>query len=146
MPVEFLVVGAADDSLVTFINDVPDQEEIFILPFEPVSVEFDPDVKILSTAVLGVDEQTYPPQGGVGTMYLGPNPASLNCTINWQGTGDMALQVRIYDLSGRIVQRRVLAPSSRLLDLTGISACTYLLDAIEPGNVRHTDRLIILGN
>jgi len=146
MPVEFLVVGAADDSLVTFINDVPDQEEIFILPFEPVSVEFDPDVKILSTAVLGVDEQTYPPQGGVGTMYLGPNPASLNCTINWQGTGDMALQVRIYDLSGRIVQRRVLAPSSRLLDLTGIPAGTYLVDAIAPGNVRQTARLIILGN
>ncbi len=146
MPVEFLVEGAAADSLVTFLNDVPDQEEIFILPFEPVSVEFDPGSKILSTAVLGVDEQTYPPQGGVGTMYLGPNPASLNCTINWQGTGGMALQIKIYDLSGRIVQRRELAPSSRSLDLTGIPAGTYLVDAVAPGNVRQTARLIILGN
>lgn len=144
MPVEFLVEGASADSLVTFLNDAPGQEETFILPFEPVSVEFDPGSKILSTAVLGVDEQTYPPQGGVGTMYLGPNPASLNCTINWQGTGSMYLEVRIYDLSGRIVQSRTLEPSVRTLDLSGIPAGTYLVDAVAPGNVRQTARLVIL--
>ena len=146
MPVEFLVEGAASDSLITFFNDVQDQEEIFLLPFEPVSVEFDPVSKILSTAVLGVEEQTYPPVGGVGTMYLGPNPASTNCTINWLGTGDMYLNVCIYDLSGRVVQSRTLEPSIRTLDLGGIPAGTYLVDAIAPGNVRQTARLVILQN
>ncbi len=144
MPVEFLVEGTASDSLITFFNDVPDQEEIFLLPFEPVSVEFDPGSKILSTAVLGVEEQTYPPIGGVGTMYLGPNPASENCTINWLGTGDMFLNVCIYDLSGRIVQSRTLEPSMRTLDLSGIPAGTYLVDAVATGNVRQTARLVIL--
>ncbi|MCK5842996.1 MAG: T9SS type A sorting domain-containing protein, partial [Candidatus Sabulitectum sp.] len=144
MPVEFLVEGASADSLVTFLNDTPNQEVVFVLPFEPASVEFDPGSKILSTAVLGVDEQTFPPQGGVGTMYLGPNPASLNCTINWHGTGNMYLEVRIYDLSGRIVQSRTLEPSVRTLDLYGIPAGTYLVDAVAPGNVRQTARLVVL--
>ncbi|MCK5133596.1 MAG: T9SS type A sorting domain-containing protein [Candidatus Sabulitectum sp.] len=146
MPVEFHVEGTGADSVITFLNDTQNQEEIFIIPFEPTTVEFDPDSRILSTAVMGVEEHTYPPQGGVGTMYLGPNPATLSSTINWQGTWNMELQIRIYDLSGRIVRKRVLEPSSRNLDLAGIPAGTYLVDAIAPGNVRQTARLVILAN
>ena len=146
MPVEFLVEGSGSDSLVAFWNNSQNQEEMFVLPFEPISVEFDPYSKILSTAVLGLEEQTFPPDGGVGTMYIGPNPATLNATINWQGTVDMALQVNMYDLSGRIVQRMVMEPSSRSLDLTGIPAGTYIVDAVAPGNVRQAARLVILGN
>ncbi len=146
MPVEFLVEGTGQDTLLTFLNDTQNQEEIFILPFEPSSVVFDPDTKILSTSVLGVEEQTYPPMGGVGTMYLGPNPASLNSTINWQGTGEMTLQIRIYDLSGRVVERLILEPSSRSLDLSSIPVGTYIVDAVAPGNMRQSARLVILGD
>ena len=144
MPVEFFVEGTGQDTLITFLNDTQNQEEIFILPFEPSSVVFDPDTKILSTSVLGMEEQTYPPAGGVGTMYLGPNPASQNSTVNWRGTGEMVLQIRIYDMSGRVVERLTLEPSSRSLDLSSIPNGTYLVDAVAPGNIRQTTRLVIL--
>lgn len=144
MPVEFLVEGSGQDTLITFLNDTQNQEEIFILPFEPASVVFDPDTKILRTSVLGMEEQTYPPAGGVGTMYLGPNPASQSSTINWLGTGGMVLQVKIYDLSGRVVERLTLEPSSRSLNLSNIPNGTYLVDAVAPGNIRQTARLVIL--
>ncbi len=146
MPVEFLVEGAGSDSLITFLNDSQNQEEIFILPFEPLTVEFDPFTKILSTAVLGIEEQTFPPLDGVGTMYLGPNPTTANATIHWQGTGDMYLDIRVYDLSGRIVQSGIMEPSSRTLDLAGTPAGTYLVDVVAPGNMRQTARLVILSN
>ena len=146
MPVEFLVEGSASDTILTFLNDTPNQEEIFILPFEPVTVEFDPNIKILSTSILGVEEQTFPPQGGVGTMYLGPNPTSSNATINWLGTGDMTLEVKVYDLSGRIIQSGTMEPSYRTLDLFGVPAGTYFVDAVAPGNMRQTARLVILSN
>ncbi|RKZ03175.1 hypothetical protein DRQ21_06535 [Candidatus Fermentibacteria bacterium] len=144
MPVDFLVEGSGPDTLITFTNDVQNQEETFTIPFEPTSVEFDPYTKILSSAVLGIDEQTTPPSGGVGTMYLGPNPASGTTVINWQGTGNMVLDVRVYDISGRVVQSSVLQPSSRTLDLTGLSAGTYFVDAVAPGNMRQTARLVLL--
>lgn len=146
MPVEFLVEGASEDTLITFWNDVPNQEETFTIPFEPSSVEFDPYSKILSTAVLGIEEQTFPPENGVGTLFLGPNPAVSTTVLNWRGTDEAALVYSLYDLSGRVVRKGVLEPGSRNLDLTGIPAGTYIVDATAPGNVRQAARLVILGN
>lgn len=146
MPVEFLVEGSSDDSLITFWNDVQSQEEIFLLDFQPVSVEFDPYAKILSTAVLGIEEESAPPDGGTGTMYLGPNPAVSTTTLNWQGTADLSLSFEIYDLSGRIVRRGQLEPGHRTLDLRGIPAGTYIVDATAEGNLRQACRLVVVGN
>lgn len=146
MPVEFLVEGAGSDTLITFLNDTQGQQEVFTIPFEPVSVEFDPDAKILSTAVLGVEEQTFPPAGGVSTMYLGPNPACSSTALNWLGTQEMNLQISIFDLSGRVIRETVLEPGSRNLNLSGIPAGTYIVDAEAPGNIRQAARLVILGN
>lgn len=145
MPVEFLVSGSSQDTLITFWNEVPNQEETFTIGFEPVSVEFDPSAKILSTAVLGIDEQTFPPENGVGTLFLGPNPAASATTLNWQGTGNMELGFSIYDLSGRVVQSGILEPEHRDLNLSGIPAGTYIVDVTAPGNVRQASRLVILG-
>lgn len=146
MPVEFLVEGAGTDTLITFWNDSQDQEETFLLPFQPSSVEFDPMLKILSSAVLGIEDATLPPQGGVSTMYLGPNPAFASTTLNWQGTGEMELEVSIFDLSGRVVLEGILPAGVRTLDLTGFPAGTYIVDASAPGNIRQAARLVILGN
>lgn len=145
MPVEFLVHGSSTDTLVTFMNDQENQQESFLLPFQPVSVEFDPQAKILSTAVLGIDEQTSPPPGGVSTMYLGPNPALGHASINWAGTGDMELVFSVYDLSGRVVLEGVLEPSERTLDLEGIPSGTYIVDVSAPGGIRQAARLVVLG-
>ncbi|HPF32338.1 MAG TPA: M1 family aminopeptidase [Candidatus Sabulitectum sp.] len=145
MPVEFLVHGSSTDTLITFMNDQENQLETFLLPFQPVSVEFDPQAKILSTAVLGVDEQSSPPQGGVSTMYLGPNPAVGHSSINWGGTGDMELAYSVYDLSGRVVLEGVLEPSERSLDLSGIPSGTYIVDVTAAGGIRQAARLVVLG-
>ena len=145
MPVEFLVTGSSQDTLISFWNDAPDQEETFVLAFEPVSVEFDPSSKILSTAVLGIEEQSFPPENGVGTLFLGPNPAVSATGLNWQGTGSMELDFSIYDLSGRVVKRGSLESDDRNLDLTGIPAGTYIVDVTAPGNIRQASRLVVLG-
>ncbi len=144
MPVEFLVEGSSSDTLITFENNIQNQQEVFTIPFEPVSVEFDPSTKILSTAVLGVSEQTFPPMGGVGTLYLSPNPASTTSAMIWLGTEDMPLSVRLYDLSGRTIQELALEPSTRNLDLSGIPAGTYLIDVVAPGNLRQSARIVVL--
>lgn len=143
MPVEFLVEGSSSDTLITFENNIQNQQEVFTLPFEPVAVEFDPYHKILSTAVLGVEEQTFPPSGGVGTLYLSPNPASTTSSMIWQGTDDMPLSVRLYDLSGRTVKDYTFEGASRNLDLSGIPAGTYLVDVVAPGNLRQSARIVV---
>ncbi len=75
----------ADRHTDNFWNDSQDQEETFLLSFQPESVEFDPMLKILSSAVLGIEDATLPPQGGVSTMYLGPNPAGTSTTPQLAG-------------------------------------------------------------
>jgi aminopeptidase N len=144
MPVEFLVEGTGTDSLITFLNNSPGQEEIFILPFEPSSVVFDPYTRILSSAILGIEEQAFPPQGGVSTMCLGPNPATDATTIYWQGTESLPLSVTVYDLSGRVLQIMNLDQSERTLSLAEYPSGTYLIDARVSGNIRQTARLVIL--
>ena len=57
----------------------------------------------------------------------------------------MHLDIRVYDLSGRVVQSRTLEPTSRTLDLSDIPAGVYLVDAVAPGNIKQTARLVILG-
>ncbi len=103
-------------------------------------------LKILSSAVLGIEDATLPPQGGVSTMYLGPNPAFASTTLNWLGTGEKDLEVSVFDLSGRVVLERTLPAGVRTLDLTGFPAGTYIVDAAAPGNIRQSARLVILGN
>ena len=137
--------GASTDTLITFMNDQENQLETFLVPFQPVSVEFDPQAKILSTAVLGIEEQSSPPAGGVSTMYLGPNPAVGASSINWSGTGEMELVYSVYDLSGRVVLEGVLEPSERSLDLAGIPSGTYIVDVTAAGGIRQAARLVILG-
>ncbi|PIE51377.1 hypothetical protein CSA37_11655 [Candidatus Fermentibacteria bacterium] len=146
MPVELLVEGNTQDTLITFWNNVENQEETFTIPFEPVSVTFDPETKILSTSVLGAEEEFFDPEGAVSTMYLGPNPATAATVLNWQGTAEIQLYVSIYDLSGRVVEELILEPGHRNLDLTGIPAGSYIVDVHTPGNIRQAARLVILGD
>jgi len=146
MPVEFLVEGSGTDTLITFWNDSPGQEETFLVQFEPATVVFDPYTRILSSAVLGVSEETILPQRGVSTMFLQPNPAVSSTSINWPGTSEMSMNVRVYDLSGRVVQSVSLDQYSRTLDLVNFPAGTFFVDVTVQGGIRQTARLVITGD
>ena len=145
MPIDFQIQGAGEDTMVVMLNDVPSDVETFTVPFEPLMVRFDPGNWILSTALLGIEDQPAPPPGGTGTMRLLPNPTTGPASISWPGIGDAEMDVRIFDLSGRLVhEQHFEAAASRQVDLERLPAGTYLLEARCLTNLRQVARLIVL--
>jgi aminopeptidase N len=144
MPLEFLLEGGGQDTLVTMWNDVQDQTAIFQTSFDPSSATFDPSVKVLCNMVLGVDERPSPPPGGTSTLWVYPNPSSGIASIDWQGTESLPLDVALYDVSGRLVHSQVLDPGNRAFTLGALPSGTYFLEARAPGNLRQVSRLLIL--
>jgi len=144
MPLEFLVEGEGQDTLVTMWNDTQDQTVIFQTPFDPSSATFDPSVKILCNMVLGVDERPAPPPGGTSTLWVYPNPSAGTASIDWQGTESLPLSMALYDVSGRLVLSQVLAPGNRAFTLAALPSGTYFLEARAPGNLRQVSRLLLL--
>jgi len=143
MPLEFLVSGASDDTLLVMWNDAQTQSENFTVSFEPTSVEFDPDNNILSPHLTGISEQPSPPPFGTGTLHFLPNPApSFSTEIFWRGMENSDITVRIFDLTGRMLQEIDLTGDERTLDLQGIPEGLYLVEASAPGNLRQTAKLI----
>lgn len=144
MPLEFLVEGEGQDTLLTMWNDTQDQTVIFQTSFNPSSATFDPSVKILCNMVLGVDERPSPPPGGTSALWVFPNPSSGTVTIDWQGTESLPLELALFDISGRLVAARALSSGNRTLSLGSIPAGTYFLEARAPGSLRQVSRLLIL--
>ncbi len=143
MPLEFLIIGSAQDSLVVMWNDQAVQSEVFTVPFEPVSVEFDPGHYVLATHLTGIDERPQPPPYGTGTLHLAPNPAAGSTEILWSGMENSPLEVGLYDLSGRRLQGWSLSTGERELDLAGVPSGLYLLQASGEGSIRQTTKLIV---
>jgi hypothetical protein len=143
MPLEFMIHGSSQDSLVVMWNDGAVQSEVFTVPFQPVSVEFDPGNYVLSTHLTGIDDRPLPPENGTGALHFAPNPACLSTAVIWSGMDSMMLDVGLYDLSGRLLQEWNLSQGERVLELTGIPSGIYLVEASGPGNIRQTAKLII---
>ena len=143
MPLEFLVFGASEDSIVVMWNDQAAQSEVFTVPFEPTLVEFDPGNYVLSTHLTGVEDQPLPPLLGTGALHFAPNPALQSTVLLWSGMTGSDLNVGLYDISGRKLLDWSLAEGERVLDLTGMPSGMYLIEASGPGNIRQTAKLII---
>ncbi|MBN1434474.1 T9SS type A sorting domain-containing protein, partial [Candidatus Fermentibacterales bacterium] len=144
MPLEFLIQGSSEDSLVVMWNDVQSDVEVFTVPFEPLIVRFDPGHFVLSTALLGVEDQPAPPGGGTGLMRVFPNPSSGTAVVEWPGLEGLAIRIGVYDVSGRLLQTASLEPGSRSLSFDGLPAGTYLVEGRSAGNLRQVTRLILL--
>jgi len=144
MPLEFLVTGASQDTLVTMWNDAQSQQESYDLSFEPVRVTFDPYSHILSGNVLTGIGDTHLPPGGLGTVSLAPNPCLASSDVSWPGAETMELRVTVYDMAGRSVGEQVLAPGARTLDVSDLPSAMYLLDVRGEGSLRQSARLIVL--
>lgn len=143
MPLEFLIVGAADDTLVTMWNDAEIQEETYSVGFEPLAVVFDPYRDILCGNLLS-GAPPDPPPGGVSTLTFGPNPCRSSTTILWPGTETMRLEVRVYDLAGRVLEETRLGPDQRSVDVSSLPTATYLVEVRAEGNLKQTARLVVL--
>lgn len=146
MPLEFEITGTSEDTLVVMWNDEQIQSETFTVGFEPVLIEFDPGNYVLSPHLTGIGEQASPPPMGTGALHFYPNPVQGSVTVlQWTGMEERELTVRIFDLSGRMLQEISLAGDERTLNLTGIPAGLYLVEASSPDNLRQSSKLMLGG-
>lgn len=144
MPLEFLVEGASEDTVVVMWNDQLAQSETWLLPFEPTAVVFDPFHHILCGNILtGIEDFELPPQG-VSTAFVSPNPACADILVQWPGTAGMTLDAVIFDMSGRIVRRAALQPSGRHMSVAGLPSATYLLQLTTNTGIRQTTKLVVV--
>lgn len=144
MPLEFLVEGASEDTVVVMWNDQQAQSETWLLSFEPVGVVFDPFHHILCGNILtGIEDFELPPQG-VSTAFVSPNPACADILVQWPGTTGMTLDAVIFDMSGRIVRRAALQPSGRHMSVAGLPSATYLLQLTTNTGIRQTTKLVVV--
>ncbi|MCD4707690.1 MAG: T9SS type A sorting domain-containing protein [Candidatus Sabulitectum sp.] len=123
MPVEFLIEGAENDTLVVMWNDIQNQEETFTVSFSPQEVTIDPYHNILRAGlVLGVEEEeasSYPKPPPV----IFPNPAHSSIAIMWQHHGEFTATV--FDLSGRCVLKGRISSRSTTLDVSSLPSGCY---------------------
>jgi len=143
MPLEFEIRGGAEDTTVVMWNDQAVQTASFGVSFEPDVVLFDPGHFVLSPHLTGIGGRPSPPPGGAGTLHLAPNPATSSTVLHWEGMSGSDLTVRLYDLTGRMLAEESLDGGSRVLDLAGIPAGSYLVEASGPGGIRQTTRLVV---
>lgn len=143
MPLEFLIHGASQDSLVVMWNDMAVQSSVFTVSFQPSAVEFDPGNYVLSTHLTGVEDQPLPPVYGTGTLHFAPNPAHLSTVLLWSGMDAVSIDVGLYDISGRKLLEWSLSEEERVLDLTSVPAGLYLIEVSGPGSIHQTAKLIV---
>ena len=137
MPVQVRVQSAAGDTLVTVLNDQPDQT--FTLPAKgPVTgVVIDPNNWILkaidSPAVI-----TALPEPVMSSLRVYPNPAIETLTVDFSLSVTGPVTMSLTNLLGQRVRVSADAPgstgkNSRTLSLRGLAAGRYLVTVETPG-------------
>jgi aminopeptidase N len=120
MPVDLLVGGTPDDSLVVMWNDQQLDTEVFTLPFQPLSVTLDPGNWILRAGLTGIEDPGIPP---VPDLTVFPNPARGWISVGWLHQGEFT--ARIYDMAGRCVLEADVSVISPLVDISGLPSGSY---------------------
>lgn len=140
MPLDFLISGSAEDSLFVMWNDLQFDTETFTVPFEPVSVEFDPGHWVLHGGVTGIrTEPAYPAETDL-SVY--PNPALLSVEVLWDAVPDDTYSIGIFDMSGRLQISTVLTPDNRTVDISGLPSGSYLVSAVYE-DMKQTTSLVV---
>lgn len=79
---------------------------------------------------------------GLFSVKVVPNPSSTYFNLQLSGEAGKAIQVRVYDVLGRMVESNGCLPSNQMLRLgTGLRAGVYLVEVVQ-GTERQTLRLI----
>jgi aminopeptidase N len=146
MPLEFSIDGASGSELVEMWNDQQGDAQTYTVGFDPVGVTLDPGHFVLSTSLLGVEDQPAPPPGGTGVLRISPNPCAGQASVSWPGLDGSEIVVTLYDLSGRILGRQTIISGAGTFAFGDIPAGTYLLEARGAGNLRQAATISVLGS
>jgi aminopeptidase N len=101
MPVPIKFIGASKDTTITFNHTFSGQSFTTLLDFPVVSVQFDPNLWILSknNTVVGINELTF----NQLQLIVYPNPSKNNLTIEGLTANVPVQKIEIYDVLGKIV-------------------------------------------
>ncbi len=142
MPVDLLIEGPAEDSLVVMWNDQQIDTQSFTVAFQPTSVELDPDDWILhSDQALGIEGPELPP---VQEVSVFPNPATSRISIGWLHHGHFT--ARIYDMAGRCMVEAQVSAASPLVDISQLPAGSYGVFVESISGESGTASLTVLGD
>ncbi|MFC2101384.1 M1 family aminopeptidase [Bacteroidota bacterium] len=138
------------DTVVTVMNDANGQYFSWIFDVRPVYFQFDPGNNIVikqQSTILGVPDNQ-PATSKVHLYQNVPNPAEQTTTIKYQVDEDMAVNLSLFDMTGRLVNTLVNGQVS-----TGIHEFTLNCNSLKPGvyqyiltanGERYTRKLVIV--
>jgi len=101
MPVEIKVNYASGDTIIKLFNDSQIQEYTLNIPYEPVSIAFDPNNWILKdvlSIVLGIEDENVPVEFSLAQNY--PNPFNPSTKISWQSPIGSWQTIKVFDVLG----------------------------------------------
>ncbi len=141
MPVDLLIEGATQDTLVIMWNDLQINTETFTAGFEPQSITLDPDNWILRAGLqTGIEEESGSPEISVVTVF--PNPARGSVSVGWLHHG--WFNVSLFDLSGRCVLKSHVSTRTPYVDISALPSGNYRV-LVEAGDYRGKSSLTIIG-
>ncbi len=116
MPVQIKIHYADSDTIVKLFNNSQIQEFILDIPYEPISISFDPNNWILKdvlSVVLGIDDENIPVEFSLAQNY--PNPFNPSTKIKYSIPRVIANEVKqsqlvtlkIYDILGNEIEALV---------------------------------------
>jgi hypothetical protein len=130
MPLEVKFIGDSQQATMVFDHTYDGQKFEFNLPFTVKSVEFDPNLNLLS-ANNTVDNQPLPatePGHGANLLQIAPNPATSTIRVNLPVyTPGATFQVTVVDMLGRTMLNQTRQSGSFSLDVHELPGGTYAI-------------------
>jgi aminopeptidase N len=108
MPVEIKINYAWGDTIVKLFNDSQIQEYIINVPYEPITISFDPNNWILKdvlSIVLGVSDENFPVEFNLSQNY--PNPFNPTTSIQYAISSRQFVSLKVYDVLGNEIETLV---------------------------------------
>jgi aminopeptidase N len=115
MPVEIKVNYASGDTIIKLFNDSQIQEYTLNIPYEPVSIAFDPNNWILKdvlSIVLGIEDENVPVEFSLAQNY--PNPFNPSTKIKYSipfvethRDASLLVTLKVYDVLGNEIETLV---------------------------------------
>ncbi|MEM7105373.1 MAG: M1 family aminopeptidase [Bacteroidota bacterium] len=145
MPIPVQFIGDGVDSIVVFDHTFSSELFSVALPFEVESIEFDPELWIVSrdntvnsaTPVTNVEEAT-------GFISLFPNPAFEKVIINVVDQGESIIQFELINTLGQTIYTQKLMEADRFeFSVRGLSAGVYTVKLTTADNRKLSKRLIV---
>jgi aminopeptidase N len=130
MPVEIRFVGDGQQATMVFDHISDLQKFEFNLPFAVLSIDFDPNLNLLSAnnTIDNLLVATTEPGNPTTALQIAPNPATATIHVNLPiYTPGASVVVTLTDMLGRVVLNQVRQSGSFTLDVHSLPAGTYAI-------------------